>query len=82
MKKPPLHQTLWKGIVDFVGIAEHDGHAKTFKIRTEDTLKIIHHSYVHAATDPALVNLSADGVCTECNGMHIALMLTLCLRGC
>jgi len=38
--------------VQFVGIAEHVGHAMTFKILAEDTLKIIYHSCVHAATEP------------------------------
>jgi len=52
----------------FVGIAKHIGHAMTYKILTEDTLKIIYQSCVHAATGPASANLHADGVCT--GGMH------------
>ena len=55
--------------VQFVGIAEHVGHAMTFKILSEDTLKIIYHSCVHAATEPASANLSAECVCT--GGTHM-----------
>ena len=36
----------------FVGIAEHVGHAMTFKIYCEDTKRIIYRSNVRTATDP------------------------------
>ena len=53
-----------------VGIAEHVGHAMTFKILTEDTLMIIYHSCVHSATDPASVSLHADDVSADPGHMH------------
>jgi len=39
-----------------VGIAEHVGHAMTYKILTVDTQKVIYHSNVHSAfsSDPNL----------------------------
>jgi len=42
----------------------------TFKIFTKDTLKIIYHSCVCAATVTALVNLHADSVNTDPDGVH------------
>ena len=44
----------------FVGIAEHVGHALTFKILTDDTLKIIHRSNIRSALNPASENLRAS----------------------
>ena len=43
----------------FVGIAEHVGHAMTFKILTDDTNKIIERSLVRS-TDPSAPNKRAD----------------------
>ena len=44
----------------FVGIAEHVGHALTFKVLTDDTLKIIHRSNIRSAADPTSENLRAN----------------------
>ena len=44
----------------FVGIAEHVGHALTFKILTDDTLKIIHRSNIRSALNPTSENLRAS----------------------
>ena len=55
----------------FVGISEHVGHALTFLILTEDTEKIIHHSVVRTATDPAAKNLRVDTTPDNVPEMHI-----------
>jgi hypothetical protein len=44
----------------FVGIAEHVGHAMTFKILTDDTKKIVYHSNICSALDPKSHNLHLD----------------------
>ena len=44
----------------FVGIAEHVGHAMTFKILTDDTRKVIYRSNVRSALDPRSRNLRMD----------------------
>jgi hypothetical protein len=41
----------------FVGISESVGHAMTFKILTDDTLKVIHRSNVRSALNPHAKNL-------------------------
>jgi hypothetical protein len=43
-----------------VGIAEHVGHAMTFKILTDDTRKIIYRSNIRSALDPKSRNLRMD----------------------
>ena len=48
----------------FVGIAEHVGHAMTFKVLTEDTNKILERSLVRAV-DPAAPNKRVDPVPEE-----------------
>ena len=45
----------------FVGIAEHVGHALTFMVLNEDTQRIIQRSVVRTATDPSSTNLRARG---------------------
>ena len=49
----------------FVGIAEHVGHAMTFKILTDDTSKIISRSNVRSADGPMEYNLCLDPLCGE-----------------
>ena len=49
----------------FVGIAEHVGHAMTYKILTDDTSKIIFRSNVRAADVPMEHNLRLDPLCGE-----------------
>ena len=49
----------------FVGIAEHVGHAMTFKILTDDTSKIISRSNVRSADVPMEYNLRLDPLCGE-----------------
>jgi hypothetical protein len=44
----------------FVGISESVGHAMTFKILTDDTLKVIHRSNVRSALNPHAKNLRLD----------------------
>jgi hypothetical protein len=44
----------------FVGISESVGHAMTFKILTDDTLKVIHQSNVRLALNPHAKNLRLD----------------------
>ena len=44
----------------FVGIAEHVGHALTFKILTDDTKKVIFHSRIRSALKPNEKNLRMD----------------------
>jgi hypothetical protein len=44
----------------FVGISESVGHAMTFKILTDDTLKVIHQSNVNSALNPHAKNLQLD----------------------
>jgi hypothetical protein len=44
----------------WVGIAEHVGHAMTFKILTDDTRKIIYRSNIQSALDPQSHNLRLD----------------------
>jgi hypothetical protein len=44
----------------FVGISESVGHAMTFKILTDDTLKVIHQSNVRSALNPHSKNLQLD----------------------
>ena len=49
----------------FVGIAEHVGHAMTFKILTDDTSKIISRSNVRSTDVPMEYNLRLDPLCGE-----------------
>jgi hypothetical protein len=44
----------------WVGIAEHVGHAMTFKILTDDTCKIIHRLNIRSALDPDSWNLHME----------------------
>ena len=44
----------------FVGFAEHVGHAMIYKILTDDTQKVIWHSNVRSALDPAAPNLQIE----------------------
>jgi hypothetical protein len=44
----------------FVGISESVGHAMTFKILMDDTLKVIHRSNVRSALNPHAKNLRLD----------------------
>ena len=44
----------------FVGIAEHVGHALTYKILADDTNKVIYRSVVRTATDPSSRNLRTE----------------------
>ena len=44
----------------WVGIAEHVGHAMTFKILTDDTRKIIYRSNIRSALDPDSQNLRME----------------------
>jgi len=44
----------------FVGISEHVGHAMTYMILTDDTLKIIHRSNVRTADNPLTQNKRLD----------------------
>jgi hypothetical protein len=44
----------------FVSISESVGHAMTFKILTDDTLKVIHQSNVRLALNPHAKNLRLD----------------------
>jgi hypothetical protein len=44
----------------FVGISETVGHAMTFKILTDDTLKVLHWSNVRSALNPDKKNLRLD----------------------
>jgi len=44
----------------FVGISESVGHAMTFKVLTDDTLKVIHRSNVRSALNPHDKNLRLD----------------------
>jgi hypothetical protein len=46
--------------VHFVGISESVRHAMTFKILTDDTLKVIHRSNVRLALNPHAKNLRLD----------------------
>jgi hypothetical protein len=43
-----------------VGIAEHVGHAMTFKVLTDDTQKIVYHSNIRSAVDSKTHNLRLD----------------------
>jgi hypothetical protein len=44
----------------FIGISESVGHSMTFKILTDDTLKVIHRSNVRLALNPHAKNLQLD----------------------
>ena len=44
----------------WIGVAEHVGHAMTFKILTDDTQKIIYRSNIRSARDPKSSNLRQD----------------------
>ena len=44
----------------FVGIAEHVGHALTFKVLTDDTKKVIYRSRIRSALKPKEANLCVD----------------------
>jgi hypothetical protein len=44
----------------FIGISESVGHAMTFKILMDDTLKVIHRSNVRSALNPDAKNLQLD----------------------
>ena len=45
----------------FVGVAEHVGHAMTYKVLTKDTSKIIFRSVIRSAKDPKTQNKRAEG---------------------
>jgi hypothetical protein len=45
---------------DFVGISESVGHTMTFKILTDETLKVIHRSNVRSALNPHAKYLRLD----------------------
>ena len=49
----------------FVGIAEHVGHALTFKVLTDDTSKVIYRSNVRPASMDMEYNLRLDPLCGE-----------------
>jgi hypothetical protein len=49
----------------FVGIAEHVGHAMTFKVLTDDTRKIIYRPNIRSASDPKTRNLRLDPINDE-----------------
>jgi hypothetical protein len=49
----------------FVGIAEHVGHAMTFKILTDNTKRVINHSNICSAKDPKSSNLRMDPLVGE-----------------
>ena len=49
----------------FVGIAEHVGHALTFKVLTDDTNKVIYRSNVRPASMEMEYNLRLDPLCGE-----------------
>ena len=44
----------------WVGISKNIRNLMTYKILTDDTLKVIHHSNIHLAHDPTLKNLCRD----------------------
>jgi hypothetical protein len=44
----------------WVGVSENVGHFMTYKILTDDTRRIIHHSNIHSAADPNARNLRLD----------------------
>ena len=44
----------------FVGIAEHVGHAMTYKVLTDDTSKVLYQSNLRSALDPSAPNLRLD----------------------
>jgi hypothetical protein len=44
----------------WVGVSKNVGHFMTYKILTEDTHRIIHHSNIHSAADPNARNLCLD----------------------
>ena len=49
----------------FVGIAEHVGHALTFKVLTEDTNKVIYRSQIRSASNPLERNKRVDPIKDE-----------------
>jgi hypothetical protein len=55
----------------FVGISESVGHAMTFKILTDNTLKVIHQSNVRSAHNPHAKNLQLDPLEPGNVAMHI-----------
>ena len=44
----------------WVGVSEHCGHYMTFKVHTDDTLKVIHRSNICSALDPTSQNQRID----------------------
>jgi hypothetical protein len=44
----------------WVGVSENVGHFMTYKILTDDTRRIIHHSNIHSMADPNARNLHLD----------------------
>jgi hypothetical protein len=44
----------------WVGVSENVGHFMTYKILTDDTRRIIHHSNIRSAADPNVRNLHLD----------------------
>jgi hypothetical protein len=44
----------------WVGVSKNVGHFMTYKILTDDTRQIIHHSNIHSAADPNARNLCLD----------------------
>ena len=44
----------------WVGISENVGNFMTFKVLTDDTLKVIHWLNIHSACDPTAKNLCLD----------------------
>ena len=55
----------------FVGMSEHVGHALTFMILTDDTQKILYHSVIRTATDPASENLRTTTTLEQEPHQHI-----------
>ena len=49
----------------WVGFAESVGHAMTFKVLTDDTMKILYRSNLRTALDPATPNLRVDDILDE-----------------
>ena len=53
-----FHPSLRK--VEDVGIAEHVGHAMTFKVLADDSQRVLFHSAIHSAIAPGEQNLRID----------------------
>jgi hypothetical protein len=55
----------------FVGITDHVGHAMTFKVRTDDTHKIIYCSNIRSADDSKTCNLRLDPINDDISSLVI-----------